>query len=302
MNSGSQALDVLVAELRGQYGDAVNAVCLYGSCLRSRDPFDGIVDLYVIVDGYAAFYPKKISAFGNWLLPPNVFYREFAIASRTLRAKYNVLSISDLRRGLSGHWIHPYLWGRFAQPVDILWCRDDYLEARIKEYLQRATITFLESVLPVAPASGSVCELWEQGLQLSYATELRSEGPDRATELVAYDPEHYVAASKAVAASLRYDTQISGDGTSAHYVATVSARSRFAGRMAWVMRRVLGKFFSLARLVKAFFTFDGGLDYTVWKLERHTGHKIEISARVRRHPLIFIWPLLWKLYRRGIIR
>jgi hypothetical protein len=56
------------------------------------------------------------------------------------------------------------------------------------------------------------------------------------------------------------------------------------------------------RLLKALFTFDAGFDYIAWKLERHSGRKVEIPERVRRYPLIFVWGLMWKLYREGIFR
>ena len=55
-------------------------------------------------------------------------------------------------------------------------------------------------------------------------------------------------------------------------------------------------------LLKALFTFEGGLDYIAWKLERHSGQAVEIPERVRRWPLIFIWGLFWRLYRRGVFR
>ena len=56
----------------------------------------------------------------------------------------------------------------------------------------------------------------------------------------------------------------------------------------------------LAQAVVTFFAFQGGLEYIVWKLERQSGTRIEVSERVRRYPLIFAWGLFWRLYRRGI--
>lgn len=59
---------------------------------------------------------------------------------------------------------------------------------------------------------------------------------------------------------------------------------------------------SIMRLVKALFTFEGGLDYIAWKLERHSGEKIVIPDTVRRAPLIYLWGFFWGLYRRGIFK
>ena len=301
-SSSSHALDSLAADLRCRHGSAVNAILYYGSCLRSNDPFSGIVDLYLITDNYTAVYRSKFRAFINWLLPPNVFYKEIAVGDRMLRVKYNVLSTADFCRGLSGQWMHSYLWGRFSQPVEILWYRNEKVRNNIKSSLDQAVKTFLECVLPKVATSGTVSDLWEQGLRLSYSTELRGERPDRAQELVDYALDHYIAVSMAAVPSLRYPLRITGAGKTARYTATVPASSRLVGRWAWLIRRVHGKFLSVARLLKALFTFEGGLDYAAWKLGSHSGQSIEIPDRVRQYPLIFVWHLLWKLYRRGVIR
>ena len=301
-SSNSSALDALASDLRRHHGDAVNAILFYGSCLRSNDPFAGIVDLYVITDSYSAVYPGKFRAFINWLLPPNVFYKELLASDRTLRVKYNVLSLTDLRRGLSARRLHSYFWGRFSQPVEILWSRNERIRDNVEVCLTQAVRTFLDRVLPNVAASGTVAELWKQGLRLSYSTELRSEKPQRAEELVDHALNYYIAATTAAAPSLRYPLLISGEGKESRYTGTVSTGSRFMGRWAWALRRVTGKLLSVIRLIKSLLTFDGGLDYAAWKLGRHSGQSIEIPDRVRRYPLIFVWPLLWRLYRRGIIR
>ncbi len=57
---------------------------------------------------------------------------------------------------------------------------------------------------------------------------------------------------------------------------------------------------SILRLVKALFTFEGGIDYIVWKLQRHSGQEIIVPDKVRRYPLVFSWGFFWRLYRRGI--
>lgn len=301
-SSNVQALDTLVETLCREHGSAINAVLYYGSCLRSNNPFDGIVDLYLITDSYRAIYRSRVRAFLNWMLPPNVFYKELAVGNRVLRVKYNLLSTGSLRRGLSSNRIHSYFWGRFCQPMIILWSRDDDARRRVEAGLQQAVKTFLDRVLPMVPATGDVGELWARGLALSYAAELRTEGAGRTRELVDYAPDHYVAVTLAAAPSLRHPTTVTEAGDSAHYAAEVSASSRMFSRWGWMIRRILGKVLSMARLFKSLLTFEGGLDYAAWKLERHSGQSIEIPDRVRKYPLIFIWPLLWKLYRRGVIR
>jgi len=147
-----------------------------------------------------------------------------------------------------------------------------------------------------------VRDLWQQGLQLSYGAELRAESAGRAAELTAAAVDYYVASTREVAASLRYPLSLEGNGADTRYRADIPAASRALGRAAWMLRAVQGKLLSVARLLKALFTFEGGLDYIAWKLERHSGQQIEIPPRVRRYPLIFVWGLFWHLYRRGVFR
>jgi hypothetical protein len=298
----SAALQALVDTLLQRHGTAVNGILFYGSCLRSGDLFDGLADLYLIVDSYPACYRRITRALANWLLPPNVFYTEMQVAGRTLRAKYAVLSTADLVNGTSRRWFHSYLWGRFSQPTALVWSRDASAQQRIDASREQAVATFLTRVLPVLPPAGRVHDLWQQGLQLSYAAELRAERPGRAAGLTATALDYYLAATRCAAASLPFPVQVDATGDTARYLADVPAARRFLARIGWPVRKFQGKLLSVLRLMKALFTFEGGLDYIAWKLERHSGQPIEIPERVRRHPLIFVWGLFWRLYRRGIFR
>ena len=96
----------------------------YGSCRRSHDDAGGIVDLYVLVDGYRAAYGALLPALANRILAPNVYYLETSFAGRTVRAKYAVVSLDQFERG-TARWFHPYLWGRFAQPCGLLFAADE---------------------------------------------------------------------------------------------------------------------------------------------------------------------------------
>ena len=56
------ALLGLVQTLRERYRDCAAAVLFYGSCLRSGDPYDGLVDLYLIVDDYRCANSGRLKA------------------------------------------------------------------------------------------------------------------------------------------------------------------------------------------------------------------------------------------------
>ena len=162
--------------------------------------------------------------------------------------------------------------------------------------------TFLNRCLPHLPASGRVRDLWQQGLQLSYGAELRAETSGRAAELTEAGADYYLAATRLLAGSLRYGMALEEHADGLRYHTSIPAARRRASRITWPLRKAQGKLLSVLRLLKALFTFEGGLDYIAWKLERHSGQPIEIPERVRRWPLIFIWGLFWQLYRRGIFR
>lgn len=293
-------LDSLVNFLLNKHGTAINTILFYGSCLRNGDLFDGLVDLYLIVDDYQAFYPTKWQAIANWLLPPNVFYVEVPAGNKVIRTKYAILSSQDFSKGTSKRWFHSYLWGRFTQPVALAYVRDQNAKQETINNITQAIRTFLTKVLPHLPASSNIREIWIQGLQLSYKAELRPEPKQRSTALIDHDLDYYSSITMAAAPLMPFSVTVLED---IHHLQTsISETNRFVNRIGWPVRQLQGKFLSVLRLLKALFTFEGGLDYIAWKLERHTGQTIDIPERVRRYPLLFIWGLFWRLHRRGLFR
>lgn len=293
-------LSSLTAALRARFGDGVLGILMYGSCLRSGDPADGLVDLYVVVDDYRV-YRRRGLALANRLLCPNVFYLEMETGAGRVRCKYGVVAARDLERATSSAF-ESCFWGRLAQPVAILYARGSDDRRFLESALERAADTFLARVLPVLPARGLLEDLWAGGLAMSYATELRAETRARSRELVHADREFFIAVTRDWAgrhpARLRLE-QRQGEW---FYETSLSPARRRRGRVAWGLRRPWGKLLSLARLTKGLYTFDGGLDYIAWKLERHSGQRIEIPDKVRRRPLLHVWGLAWRLHRRGVFR
>jgi len=292
------AMSSLLAALQQRHHHNIKAVLFYGSCLRSGDLYDGLVDLYVLVDDYRRAHASTVSAWTNALLPPNVYYMEAATAEGTVRCKYAVLTLNDLERGCSKRWFQSYIWGRFAQPVALAWSAEEGVSTRVRAALVDAARTFLDNTRSLVEPSGAVREWWITGLAASYRTELRAESGSRATELVDLGLDYYLAITQEVAASLEVELD-SNAGSLAYQIQKSPER---VGAARWRVRRLQGKTLSVLRLLKALFTFAGGLDYIAWKLERHSGKPIQIPDRVRRWPLIFIWGLMWRLYRDGVFK
>lgn len=307
--AGQQALAPLLAVLRERHGDAVVAIILYGSCLRSGDFHDGLVDLYMIVADYRHSGQSAGRILGNWLLPPNVYYAEVTEQGRTLRCKYALVSRADFQRGLSPCSFESYFWGRFCQPVALVYARERDTRSGAPGYSdllradqELAATTLLSRALPLLPPTGLVSDLWQRGLALSYGTELRAEQGGRTRELAAWGEPFYCDLTQRIAARLPHGFHLVENATGLGYAATIPPGARLRAAIAWRLRALHGKMRSLLRLAKALFTFAGGLDYLAWKLERHSGQPVLIPDKVRRHPLVYGWAFFWRLHRRGLFK
>lgn len=289
-------LEAVVEALRLRFADSLQGVLFYGSCLRSGDLLDGLVDAYAVVDDYASAYSGRWLRLANRALAPNVFYLECDSPQGTLRVKYAVLSLEDLDRGTT-RWFHPYLWGRFAQPVRIGHARDITARRRLEQALAAATATFVAESAPCLEGDFSAQQLWRVGLGLSYRSELRPEGAGRNAELVDRELADYQVRTEAAAAAGLLE--VAGKD---RYRSPPDSRQRGRARRRWAARRWQGKALSVARLAKAALTFDGGVDYAAWKIRRHTGVEVPVTDRLRRHPLVFGWVVLWRLLQARALR
>lgn len=285
-------ISAIAAAARARHGDAVAAVLFYGSCLRLGNDADKIVDLYLLVDSYSDVYGRGPRAFLNWALPPNVFYLETPFEGRQVRAKYALISLADFEKGASGRWFHPYLWARFAQPCRLAYCRDAATRARVVAALAGSLRKVVKEGLALVAGDFSERDLFVSLFRETYRTELRAEPPERAEEIYAADAGHYARLAETVLPALRAVRTESG------WQAASLPRPRYR----WLLRRLLGKLLSVARLVKAAFTFQDGAQYLLWKIERHSGVSIEVTPWQRRHPILASTVLFWRLYRKGAFR
>lgn len=297
----ADAAAALTAHVQSRFEDATFAVLLYGSALRDGlDIEDGLFDILVVVDGYRRAYGGWTQPLLNTLLPPNVFYLECPLGDRTVRAKYALVSRAQLASHTRRRCLQSYFWGRLAQPVVVTWTRNDAAAQEVDKVLNAAVTTFAAATAPLLPATFDAREVWERGLAASYRTEFRPEPATRARTLTERDLHHYQSAGLVAARAL--DWEILGAPGAERFSTGTSRLGRWRGRVAWFLRRAQGRTLHVLRLVKATWTFTGGIDYLLWKIERHSGVKVEVSDRVRRHPLIFGWWTLWRLRRKGGFR
>jgi hypothetical protein len=274
-------LEPLVAHLRARFGGALLAVLFYGSCRRSGNVFDGVVDLYAVLDARVPVERPLVAWLGG-LLPPNVYFIEVPVlpvlpagsTGSLLRAKVGVFTLAQLEAAACG--LLPGVWGRLAQPMSLLFARDAYVRRRLLHAVARAVDTFARVAgrRPGEPPAAA----WARGLAASYASELRVEGPDRAAALVEHDRAHY------------------------ERLWAVLGPQPPGATWQWRLRARLGRLLSFLRLLKGLHTFDGALDYAAYKLSKHAGRRIDIPAHVRRHPWLHVWGFFVRLRRERVLR
>ena len=261
-----------MAELIAAQHQPVSAVLAYGSALRDSNPENTLIDFYVLTQDASGVSRNPVSRFLCGVVPPNVYYAEHGIDGKSYRAKYAVLPLEQLAGKLKGDTANPYFWVRFAQPMRLIWTKDTVARQRVVQLLARAMNTARANA-----AQFSTNAPWQTLFENTYRTELRPEDASRAKLIVDMQREHFETITKLASPTV------------------VSNR-------AWSTRRWQGKLLSVARLLKAAFTFQGGADYAAWKIERHTGVKIKVTDWQRRHPVLASITLLPKLLKKGALK
>ncbi|MDP3295537.1 MAG: hypothetical protein Q8M37_12495 [Nevskia sp.] len=313
-NSAQQALQAVIADelslplppaihqvaamLAERGHGSATAVLFYGSNLRSGE-LDGVLDYYVLVDSLRGWYRRRLPAAANRLLPPNILYLEPVVDGRKLRAKVAVLRADQFRRGMRRGGLDTTMWARYSQPAALAWSRDAAARDDVVRSISVAVISAAGWAARLGPESGPAGDYWQALYKRTYSAELRVEKASRTDNLMAFGGDRYTTLLPLAwdAAGLAYTTAV--DGTLRPQLSPVARQSAAAG---WALRHSLGKPLNFLRLVKSAYTFDGGVDYLLWKIERHSGVKMELTPWQRRHPILASPRVLWELRRRGAIR
>ncbi len=280
-----------VDKLREKHGDAVQAILLYGSYTRGER--DTVLDFYVLFDRYDTALNSAVQRTANRILPPNVYHLSLDAAGASRAAKYATITLAQFEDGINRRF-HSYFWARFAQPVTIAYANNVATRERIIAAIQQAARRMIGSTLPMLRGDFSVEHLWVTALTLTYGCELRPEALVKAQELFNAYKVQLTEITTASAPGLPL-TKITDD----RWRSDISRGRRGVVALCWRIRKVQGKLLSIARLFKAAFTFNDPLGYVVWKVERHSGIHVEPTGLQRRHPLLFGWGLIWRLYRLG---
>ena len=265
-----QVIDAFVAELKNKYKDQMSAVVFYGSCIRTKEYDNAVLDFYVVVDSYQYAHTSRWHAFLNYLLPPNVYFMQVQSNGESYRAKYAVVTHDILQKRVSEKAFHPYFWARFSQPIAIVYSRRKEDLLNIVNAQWQSAKTLYRKTCFVSQFAEVSKSFWLHSFGLTYRAELRAESKDRAEVIYTASQDYY----DRVFEFLKLEQN------------TCSSNSFF-----WFLRSVYGKIISIARLLKATLTFDGGVDYIAWKIQRHTGEEIRVTDKLRSHPLVVLLAL-----------
>jgi hypothetical protein len=255
------------------------AILIYGSGISvsaGEDPTAIMFDYYVIVSSYQSAFSNPLERFGAYALPPNVYYFETPSPMGVLRAKYAVLSADHFETLVSKRTFHSYFWARFAQPIRIV-AAPAAMERRVISGVGAAAKTFLERAASLVDPNAGWRDIWVAGMNASYRAELRAESKGRAEKLI----DNYGS----------WPSRLTG------FALDGSQRRQKNAEFFWRLRAIQGGFLSIARLLKATATFDGGIDYIAWKIHRHTGIDLKIRQWERRLPIIAAPIVALRYYR-----
>ena len=266
--------------------DAAAAVLFYGSILRTGD-LDGVMDFYVLTHRA----PRGLRGLATRLLWPDVGYYELEHEGVTLRAKVASMTLDQFRWAVTGDGADTTVWTRFVQPSALLWSDSAATTGAVTAAVAGAARTSARFAAALGPPSGAPAAYWTALFQETYAAEFRVERGGREQSILAFDPGRWDGLLRAAWG----ESGLMG----AQDARSVSPRLEPAQRRritaAWRRRRALGKPLNVARLIKAAFTFEGAARYGAWKIERHTGMAVPLTAWRERHPILAAPGVLWRL-------
>jgi hypothetical protein len=167
----------------------------------------------------------------------------------------------------------------------------------VREALAAAAGTAARLAITVGPDKGHEEEYWRALFRATYRAEFRVEPAGREDAILAANAAHFDGLMPLALVEAGIPFVQNGR--------TIEPKLDPAQRKAilrwWAARRRLGKLINLTRLARAMTTFEGGMRYAAWKVERHTGLPVKVTPLREKFPLIaapaVVW-LIWKSRRR----
>lgn len=300
VDADAQALSAFLA---ASFGPTAVGVLHYGSRAQGRKPrADSAFDFFVVVDDNAAAYRALAASVGTsysprvaaWLgrrLAPNVIAVKQPLADGYRLAKCCVLSLDDLRRATSSDARDHFCHGRLMQVSRLTWARDAAAAQAMADAVAGARAHTFAWAAASLPDTFDVTDYLTAALRRSLAGEIRPEVGDHARTLIEAQLPDLAGPYSALFEGLTHAGALRATGDGRFAVAS-RADAWSASRVTWYFRRSKAR--TTLRLLKHVVLYEGWLDYIVRKIERSGAGTIELTARERRWPLIFLWPRFFK--------
>jgi hypothetical protein len=305
--SDDPALDAAVGRLSSAAGETLAGLVFFGSRRTgaARANVWSAYDLFVVVEGYRAFYeslrragltgkrPGVMAVVSAWL-PPTQYSLRFE--SEGVHVKAAVIRRDAWQRETSVRRRDHFCIGRLCQPTRVLYAREEDARRLLREglvFAHRETWHWSRLWLPPrfdAKAYGL------SALRTSMRWEVRPEPAGRADALWQAQESLQVPVFEALLEELAARGEVlpvaGQPGTfRATRPAAFAERLRLELYFRWSIAR------ATTRWLKHVVTFEGWLDYIVRKASRHTGEPITLSGRERRWPWLFAWGRLFRYLR-----
>jgi hypothetical protein len=262
-------------------------------------------DLFVVVEAYTPFYralhasgivhrhPATLATVSRLLPPSQVSLRLDGEDGLPFHAKCSVIDVASFRRETSRARRDHFCMGRLFQPTEVVYAKDAAAADDLLDALLRALEETYRWVRPWLPPSFDAQVYGRTLLEVSLSGEIRPEPAGRAQALFAAQRGETVPVYERLLEGLAAEGELRAGPRGFVLDRAVGARER----LRW--RAYFGRSLARATLrwAKHVFTFEGWLDYIVHKVRRHGGGDVELSARERRMPLVFLWPRLIRYLR-----
>ncbi|MGH7721004.1 MAG: hypothetical protein ACREON_19425 [Gemmatimonadaceae bacterium] len=288
----------LAAAVRRAFGPTALAVIHYGSHVqRSGARPESAHDFFVVVDSYRDAYTALVATTGlhvrpstaialAHVLPPNVVAITVPAGATQRQAKCAVITIEHLRRAAAGRVKDHFTRGRLFQHVQLLWTRDPESRRAVRHALVETRARTFEWARPYLPEEFDAEKYSQVLLETSFAAEVRPEGNERITQLHAAQRETLHRVYDLLLQKLAQQRIVVRDGIVYRQTRSPGPTTRLAVRLFFTRSKAR----ATLRWFKHVVLYEDWLEYIVQKIARRTGVSVELTARERRWPLIFLWP------------
>ena len=305
--SDDPALDAAVRRLAAATGPSLVGLVFFGSLRTGAARVNAwsAYDLFVVVEGYRAFYeslrragltvkrPGLMALVSRWL-PPSQCSLRFELEG--VHVKASVIRYDTYRRETSPRRRDHFCIGRLFQPARILCARDEAARAGILDGLVEAHRETWAWVRPWLPPRFDAEAYGLAALRTSMRWEVRPEPTGRADALWAAQRLVQVPVFEALLGELAARGEVvAAPGAAADFTPARPVGVLERARLELYFRRSIVR--STARWLKHVVTFEGWLDYIARKASRHGGEPIVLTDRERRWPLLFLWGRLFRYLR-----